>query len=230
MTFEDLINPDTRERLENLLSSEVYRDNLEFWERAWNMVKEPYTKLPDLEYLNTIPETLTNRSARSVLDLGCGTGWLAVFLAKQGFHVTGLDISLHAIKLARGWAQKEDLDIHFDVGDIAELPYPDASFDSVVGNSIFEHFPLEVAQVTMQKLKRILVPGGTFIGCFDKVGGGPGEYYELLDHTHVYTDKARKGMLLRNYQSDELRKILSGWKIETLKELETGTRFVVAIS
>lgn len=230
MTFEDLMNPETRERLENLLSSDVYRDNLEFWERAWNMVKEPYTKLPDLEYLNTIPETLTKRSVRSVLDLGCGTGWLSVFLAKQGFNVTGLDISLHAIKLARGWAEKEDLDIHFDVGDIAELPYPDGTFDAVVANSIFEHFPFEVAQVTLQKLKRILVPGGTFIGCFDKVGGGPGEYYELADHTHVYTDKARKGMLLRYYPDQELQNILNGWKIETLKELEGGTRFVVAFT
>jgi SAM-dependent methyltransferase len=208
----------------------VYRDNLEFWERAWNQVKAAYTQLPDLPYLTTIPETLTKRSVRTVLDLGCGTGWLSVYLAKQGFQVTGLDISMHAVKLGREWAGKEDLDIHFDVGDIADMPYPDGAFDAVVANSIFEHFPFDVAEITMKRLKHILVPGGTFIGCFDKVGGGPGEYFELTDKTHVYTDKHRKGMMLRYYKDAELKQILSGWKIETMDELESGTRFVVAFT
>lgn len=224
------MNPAAKERLEALLSSDVYRENLDFWERAWSQVQKAYTQLPDLPYLKDIPETLTTRSVGSVLDLGCGTGWLSVYLAKQGFNLTGLDISVQAIKLAREWASKEDLDIHFDVGDIADMPYPDAVFDAVVANSIFEHFPIDVAEITMKRLKRILVPGGTFIGCFDKVGGGPGEYFELADKTHVYTDKHRKGMMLRYYKDAELKQIMSGWRIETMRELESGTRFVVAFT
>jgi SAM-dependent methyltransferase len=230
MSHEELISPAARERLEELLSSDVYRENLDFWERAWSQVKTAYTQLPDLAYLTSIPKTLEQRSVRTVLDLGCGTGWLSIYLAKQGFQVTGLDISMHAIKLAREWAAKEDLDIHFDVGDIADMPYPDSSFDAIVANSIFEHFPFDVADITMKRLKHILVPGGTFIGCFDKVGGGPGEYFELADKTHVYTDKHRKGMMLRYYKDAELRQMLNGWKLETLDELESGTRFTVAFT
>jgi len=230
MTYEDLLNPEAMERLEELLSSDVYRENLDFWERAWGPVKSAYTQLPKLPYLASIPETLSKRSVRNVLDLGCGTGWLSVYLTKQGFHVTGLDISVHAIKLAKEWAEKEDLDIHFDVGDIADMPYPDGSFDAVVANSIFEHFPYDVAEITLKKLKRILVPGGTFIGCFDKVGGGGGEFYELSDKTHVYTDTHRKGMLLRYYNDSELKQILNGYRIEAMEEFESGTRFVVAFT
>lgn len=230
MTFEDLMKADTREKLEELLTSDVYRENIDFWERAWAGVKTAYTQLPDLEYLQRIPETLRNRSASSILDLGCGTGWLAVYLGRAGFNVTGLDVSRQAIKLAREWADKEELDIHFEVGDIAELPYPDGAFDAVVANSIMEHFPLEVTASTINHLKTILIPGGTFIGCFDKVGGGPGEYYELPDKTHVYTDKGRKGMLLRYYSDDELQQIFKGWRIECMDVLESGTRFVVALT
>ena len=230
MLHEDLLSPAAMERLEELLNSDVYRDNLDFWERAWAPVKAAYTQLPDLPYLPTIPESLKKRSVKNVLDLGCGTGWLSVYLARQGFQVTGLDISVHAVKLAREWAAKEDLEIHFDVGDIADMPYPDGAFDAVVANSIFEHFPIDVAEITMKRLKHILVPGGTFIGCFDKVGGGPGEYFELADKTHVYTDKHRKGMMLRYYKNSELNQILSGYKVEAMDEMDTGTRFVVAYS
>jgi 2-polyprenyl-3-methyl-5-hydroxy-6-metoxy-1,4-benzoquinol methylase len=230
MTFEHVINPETQKKLDELLDSEVYRDNLEFWERVWGPVKAAYEKLPDLDYLPRIPETLKSRSAKTVLDLGCGSGWLAVFLARQGFAVTGVDCALSAIRLAKNWAAKDDLEITFDVGDMADLPYPDGSFDAVVANSIFEHLPYDMTAVAIARIKHILVPGGTFIGCFDIVGGGAGEYYELPDQTHVYTDKGRKGMLLRCYSDEELKTIFKGWKIESMDTLESGSRFVVAFT
>lgn len=213
---------------DELKHSPVYRQNLEFWERAWNMVKTPYTQLPDLPYIAWIPARLEERGARRILDLGCGSGWLSIYLARNHFHVTGVDISENAVRLGRQWAAKENLDITFDQSDIAELPYPSGAFDAVVANSIFEHFTISLARVTLDKVKNMLVPGGVFIGCFDKVGGGPGEYFELDDGTHVYTDKARQGMLLRYFSDDELKELFSGWTILELTTLESGSRFVVA--
>ena len=216
------------DRANKLRASDVYRENLEFWHQAWSMCTKPYTKMPDLEYLPWIPERLHAESALRVLDLGCGSGWLSVFLAREGFKVTGIDVAGHALDLGRQWAAMEDLKIEFDTGDLGELPYPDNSFDAVVANSIIEHLPLSLALVAMSKLKSIVKPGGTFIGCFDKVGTGPGEYYKLEDGTQVYTDKSRKGMMLRYFPDEELKELLSGWKIVELKTLDSGSRFVVA--
>jgi len=214
--------------VDDLLSSDVYRDNLDFWERAWSGVKTAYTQLPQLSYLESIPRILKDNQAQSVLDLGCGSGWLSIYLARAGFEVTGLDISRHAIRLSKEWAEKEDLDIHFEVGDIADLHYPESAFDAIVGNSIFEHFPYEMTTLTLKRLRKVLVPGGVFIGCFDEVGTGPGEYFMLPDNTHVYTDKPRKGMLLRNYSDDELKDFFRGWKLDSITNLEKGSRLVVA--
>lgn len=225
MTIENNIKT-----IDDLLSSDLYRDNLDFWERAWSAVKNAYTQLPQLSYLPTIPEILNEQKVKSVLDLGCGSGWLSIYLARNGFEVTGLDISFNAIRLGKEWADKEDLDIHFEVGDIADLTYLESSFDAVVGNSIFEHFPYEMTMVTLKKLRKVLVPGGTFIGCFDEVGSGPGEYFKLPDNTHVYTDQARKGMLLRNYSDDELKEFFKGWKLDSITELKKGSRLLVAFS
>lgn len=208
--------------------SSVYRENVEFWEHAWNMVKTPYTQMPELPYLTSISDRLKKAGARNVLDLGCGSGWLSIFLARHGFFVTGIDIAHHAIELAKLWAMKENLEVKFDLGDIADLPYAAGTFDAIVANSVFEHLPYELAAAVISKLKYILIPGGTFFGCFDKVGGGPGEYYELSDKTHVYTDKARRGMLLRYFNDDELRKLFANFTLDMFEVLTNGSRIIWA--
>jgi hypothetical protein len=185
-------------QLESWLGSKVYLQNLAFWDRAWNMVKVPYTQMPDLPYLSGIPEHLQKAGTRRVLDLGCGSGWLSIYLARAGFYVTGIDLAKHAIELG--------------------------------ANSIFEHLTYELAVVTIKQLKSILIPGGTFFGCFDKVGGGPGEYYSLEDGTHVYTDKGRQGMLLRFFNDEELQALFSGWRIEEFATLTSGSRIIWARS
>jgi 2-polyprenyl-3-methyl-5-hydroxy-6-metoxy-1,4-benzoquinol methylase len=228
MTSENIA--EATKHLESWLKSDVYLENIHFWQRAWNMVKVPYTQLPDLPYLASIPAGLKASGVRSVLDLGCGSGWLSIYLARQGFIVTGIDLAEHAVELAKTWADQEKLEITFDKGDIAELPYPPGSFDAIVANSIFEHFTAELAAVTVARLKSILVPGGTFFGCFDKVGTGPGEYFSLADGTHVYTDKGRQGMLLRNFEDSELKKLFAGWKITEFQTLASGSRIVWANS
>jgi SAM-dependent methyltransferase len=210
------------------LDQDVYEQNIEFWDRAWNGVKQPYTQMPDLPYIQEIPVKLGAGNVKRVLDLGCGSGWLTIFLGREKFDVVGVDLATHAIELGRQWAEQENLPVKFEVADISRLEYPDGSFDAVVANSIFEHLTYELADSTLQKLRKLLRPDGLFFGCFDKVGGGPGEYYELDDGTHVYTDKGRKGMLLRFFDDDELRGLMKDWKIDSLTTIESGSRIIWA--
>jgi SAM-dependent methyltransferase len=211
------------------LDEQVYEQNVKFWDRAWSPVKTPYTQMPDLPYIQAIPDTLTAKGAKTVLDLGCGSGWLAIFLARAGFQVTGIDVAVHAIELAQAWAAQEDLtNAQFAAADITDIPFGENAFDACVANSIFEHLTWELAVATMEQLRKILKPGGVFFGCFDKVGTGPGEYYKLDDGTQVYTDKGRSGMMLRFFNDDELRKLFDGWKIESMETIESGSRIVWA--
>lgn len=184
--------------------------------------------MPDLSYLPSIPALLKRSLAVNVLDLGCGSGWLSIYLAREGFQVTGVDIADHALELAQMWAENENLSIKFDIADLADMKYPENSFDAIVANSIFEHLTYDLALATMVTLQNILKPGGIFIGCFDKVGTGPGEYFKLEDGTQVYTDKGRLGMMLRCFTDDELKEFFSGWQIEQFETLESGSRFIVA--
>ncbi|HEY9679203.1 MAG TPA: class I SAM-dependent methyltransferase [Drouetiella sp.] len=228
MTNDNSTANASQSALNELLSSETYQSNLQFWNNAWNGVKSAYTQLPDLGYLPSIPEWLTENQYGNILDLGCGSGWLSIYLAKRGFKVTGIDVAPHAIELARNWATSEGLAITFDVEDIAAMSYTPNQFDAVVANSIFEHFTYDLAKCTLERLRSIIKPQGGFIGCFDKVGTGPGDYFKLDDGSQIYTDKFRKGMLLRFFPDAELQTLFSDWKTVEVKEVDSGSRLVTA--
>lgn len=212
----------------NKLDHDVYKQNVKFWDRAWSPVKTPYTQMPDLPYIQAVPATLQERGVKTVLDLGCGSGWLSIFLARAGFQVTGIDIATHAVDLADQWAKQESLPAKFLAADITAIPFEAGSFDACVANSILEHLTWELAEQTFTQLGKVLKPGASFFGCFDKVGTGPGEYYKLEDGTQVYTDKGRSGMMLRCFSDEELRRLFDGWTVESMETIDSGSRIVWA--
>ncbi len=80
-----------------------YKLNIKFWDDAWQRVKNPYRKLADLDYIPDIPRVFKEHNVSSVLDIACGSGWLAFYLAEHGFKPVGVDISAAAIALANRW-------------------------------------------------------------------------------------------------------------------------------
>ncbi|HLR98885.1 class I SAM-dependent methyltransferase [Mycolicibacillus parakoreensis] len=72
-----------------------------------------------------------------VLDVGCGLGDNAVYLARQGFTVTGVDISPTALRIAAGRAADAGIDVGFAVADATVLQGYTAAFDTVVDSGMF---------------------------------------------------------------------------------------------
>lgn len=94
-----------------------------------------------------------------LLDVGCGSGQLALMAAKDGLEVTGVDIASNLVGRARARAQAERLSARFEEADAEALPFEDASFDvvaSIIG-AMFAPRPEFVAK----ELLRVCVPGGT---------------------------------------------------------------------
>ena len=78
-----------------------------------------------------IVERLELGAGKRFLDLGCGTGGVALIAARVGADTVGLDISSDQLAKARTAAKGAGLTIRFDEGDAQALPYADASFDAV---------------------------------------------------------------------------------------------------
>jgi SAM-dependent methyltransferase len=95
---------------------------------------------------------------KTLLDVACGAGQLAIVASHRGAKVTGVDIAPASIQAARARAAAEGLDARFDEGDAESLPYPDASFDLVTSlfGAMFAPRPDRVAA----ELVRVAKPGG----------------------------------------------------------------------
>lgn len=94
-----------------------------------------------------------------LLDVGCGSGQLALMAAKDGLEVTGVDIASNSVERARERAAAESLRVRFEEADAEALPFEDASFDVVVSliGAMFAPRPDRVAQ----ELLRVCKSGGT---------------------------------------------------------------------
>lgn len=96
-----------------------------------------------------------------LLDVGCGAGQITIPAARAGIHATGVDIATNSLEQARVRAASEGLKVQFDEGDAEQLPYPDASFDTVV-SLIGAMFAPRPERVTSEMV-RVCRPGGRIL-------------------------------------------------------------------
>jgi 2-polyprenyl-6-hydroxyphenyl methylase/3-demethylubiquinone-9 3-methyltransferase len=93
-----------------------------------------------------------------VLDLGCGAGFLANYLAARGHAVTGLDATDDNLAVARSHDRTSTAT--YLTGDARALPFADASFDAVCAMDLLEH--VEDPARVVAEAARVLAPGGVF--------------------------------------------------------------------
>ncbi|MFT7868791.1 MULTISPECIES: class I SAM-dependent methyltransferase [Amycolatopsis] len=148
-----------------------------------------------------------------VLDLGCGPGRNAIFLASRGFRVDAVDMSPDAIEWARDRAGEARVEIGFHCGDAfaltrAELTGP---YDVVVDSGFFHHLPPHRRISYVQLLDRVLAAGGHLVlAAFAAWAPGSGS---PVPDSDLYRDGKLYGGLA--YTPQELR-----WIFSELTEVE----------
>lgn len=109
----------------------------------------------------------------SVLDAGCGNGWLSVCAREKGFRVNAIDISENEMKESSFIFKKQNADIALTRTSLLGLPFMDSSFDSVMCIYVLEHISdIEGALTEIKRVLRkngrliIVVPNGLTYGLF----------------------------------------------------------------
>lgn len=114
---------------------------------------------PDLA---AMVETAALTGVEHALDVGSGAGHAACALAPRAATVTGIDLTPEMVAVATGLARERRLtNVTFRLGDVAALPFGDASFDLVTSRLSAHHYanPADA----LREVARVLRPGGRFL-------------------------------------------------------------------
>lgn len=134
-----------------------------------------------------------------ILDIGCGTGSLAVAVkrAHPGVEVTGLDPDGKALARARRKAERAGVHVRFDLGLADALAYPDATFDRVLSSFMFHHVPGDEKPKMLSEVRRVLKPGGRFHMVDFQAGDSGGHaFLGTFLHTHDRLKDNTEGRIL----------------------------------
>ena len=115
--------------------------------------RTPWTELR-LEAVRALVEP---QPGQRVLDLGCAAGAVSHFLSTLGCETVGVDAEPLAVDKARELFP----DLHFQLANVARLPFDEASFDKSVAADLVEHLDDETFRAMLRETRRVLRPGGT---------------------------------------------------------------------
>ncbi|MGA2151666.1 MAG: class I SAM-dependent methyltransferase [Geobacteraceae bacterium] len=194
-----------RDEIKQVDIDKIYRE-MPLEKIPWN-VETPPEAMVELVRSGSIKPCKT-------VDLGCGAGNQAVYLAGMGFSVTGVDSSAEAIRLAGENAAKKKVSCRFVVadvlGDLREIP---DTFDFAYDWELLHHIYPEQRETYIANVHRLLNQGGKYLSvCFsehDTQFGGVGKYRETALGTVLYFSSEDELQILfeRHFSILELKTI-----------------------
>jgi len=172
----------------------------------WNESAGSYGLATEVQFkdynivLSEISYLLPELKPCKILDVGTGTGFVAVSLSKAGHDVTGIDFSEMMIEHARKLGKRSECDAKYLVADVTDLPFEDNSFDVVVMKDVL--FNLPETNMAFNEVTRVLKNNG-YLVIMD------GNYYldtlqSYVTRAKMFEDKYGKNQFQFNYRLNNL--------------------------
>ena len=190
--------------------SETSRTYLPAAGRDWALpLYDPFVRLLGGDAARAaLLEQAALRAGHRVLDIGCGTGTLAVLIKRRypEVEVVGLDPDPKALARAARKAQRAALSIQLDRGFADELPYPEGSFDRVFSSFMLHHVEGDAKAATLREVRRVLKPGARFhlLDFATSDSHSPGRISRWLHSSHRLHDNSDERILPLMRQADLL--------------------------
>ena len=160
---------------------------------------------------------LHGRAGR-VLDIGCGPGLMTRALVERGWEVWGLDVLEAAVAWARAEAEKAPWGdrAHYVAGDADALPFPAATFDTVIAMGVLEY--LSDVHRFVSEVRRVLRPGGLLVVAVPSRIAPYHLIYSFLDRVVAPPYRGIRrlvtGSVRRSHIPDHPRHPLAPWRLD----------------
>lgn len=178
---------------------------------AREYAEEFFNDTSDNQYIDYFLQSL---EGTKILDVGCGNGKDCKYILQQGFDINGIDLSVGMLEIAKERVPEGK----FEVMDIANITYPDNSYEGIISNCSLFHVPSEELPKTLESFARILKPNGKLLLILQ----------EGLGETMV-EEPYRKGVhIYMNYFSlEQIQNLLReyGFEINNVDKEETSNEF-----
>ena len=170
----------------------------------------------------------------SVLEVAPGPGYLAIELAKLGkYKIIGLDISKDFVEIAQRNAKEAGVEVEFRQGSVADIPFPDNTFDFIICTAAFKNFkePFKA----LSQMHRVLKSGGTalIVDMNRNVSNQQIEVYTEKNMEAKGTDKLFMKLIFKNllrngaYTKDEFINLISKTAFKEYHIKEEGIGFYI---
>ncbi len=166
------------------------------------------------------------KGTEKVLDVGAGTGTLAVLLKETypKLEVTAVDPDDQILAIAKKKADKRKCDITLVQSGAEKLPFKESSFDIIYSTLTFHHLPLEIKHLALEEIHRVLKPKGQFI--LVDIGKPKNSIWKFLLHIEsiVETNAYMKDNLEGNIPKFMLQ---HGFTVTECLQPHMGNRFLI---
>lgn len=204
----------TEDDVLGLLDSLLSGQGGEWWNGFYEDQTKPcpfFVDWPDESLVQWVDEDMRPGKA---LDLGCGNGRNAIFLARRGFAVEAVDYSQKAIDWASDRAREAGVAVQLHCRSVFDLDCEAGSYDLVYDSGCFHHMPPHRRRSYVELITKALKPGGWFgLTCFAPEGGSG------YSDQEVYERRSLGGGL--GYTEEQLRTIWShGLQVQIVRRMK----------
>jgi ubiquinone/menaquinone biosynthesis C-methylase UbiE len=186
------------------------RDRLIHWARVYDLGAGLLWRRGN-RWRATVAEDLQLQSGHQVLDVGCGTGRLAVVFSERvgaTGSVNGIDPATEMIKRSTSRARKRGAAATFQVAFAQHLPFADGTFDAVACTLALHHMAEDDQQTAVQEMYRVLKPSGRLL---------------IAEFHHGQGRRPRGPLWLRHSEEDMLDKALRLISASGFTDVATGS-------
>lgn len=139
------------------MSDFYFEMNPKFWD------KEKQRVMGDIIGRPEAIQMLGDISGKTILDAGCGSGYISRILSRQGGHIVACDSGIRMIKMAKKKEGQNQSNIKYFVCDIAKMPFADNSFDFAICVSVLLYCEAKIVFAFLKEVKRVLKNNGELI-------------------------------------------------------------------
>ncbi len=187
-----------------------------YWETRFRNDGKVWGEKPSLTAIEAV-RLFRDFDARKILVPGCSYGRHCLLFAREGFSVTGFDVALSALHIAREWLLSESVSSALVQVDARWCPFAPGSFEGAYLFNFLHFFLREDRARVMRELRRVLAPGAPVVlSVFSEFDPGYGRGTEV----ETGTFDARGGRPAHFFSEADLLEQLAGFHIARFQRVE----------